>query len=137
MALAHIRSGAIVKQFTNPNKIQLEAGGFVHSPEAGFENGNDKVVPIVVEQVDTSTGADVVRDQTKTVETDRVLITVTTRDKTAQEITDEDELQLDRQFPKDVANIVLVLVNRVRKLENPGSNDITMKQLRAYIKGLR
>lgn len=86
--LAHIRSGAVLRRFDNPEKITLEDGRRVHSPPAGFIDGNDKVVAVEVETSDTSTGSNTVTTLATTLEADRVLDAITIRDMTQQEIDD-------------------------------------------------
>ena len=57
MKLAHIRNGQIIKQFPlGRGWVTLEDGRKVSPPVAGFVDGNDKIVPMVEEVQDTSTG---------------------------------------------------------------------------------
>lgn len=93
--LAHTRSGSLVKSFNNPAQITLEDGRRVHSPAAGFVDGNDKVLPIENETTDTSTGPDTITTRTTTVEANRVLVATIVRDMTAQEISDRNTTEAD------------------------------------------
>jgi len=133
MALAHIRSGAIIKRFSEERGwMTLEDGRQVSPPVEGFTDGNDAVVPIVEETVDNSTGPNVVRNQEEIVEASRVLRRTTIRDMTAQEI---DE-QLDRRA--SVQDVLLKVItnheNRIRTLEARPS--VTEAQVKDYLKGL-
>lgn len=114
--LAHIRSGAILKRFVNPAKITLADGRRVHSPQDGFTDGEDKVVPYDVETTDTSTGPDRVTSRTVTVEADRVLEAIAIRDMTAQEISDRDTAQADEAeasvFTNDKILVAVMLTMR-------------------------
>lgn len=55
--LAHIRNGVLIATFESDNGwLILENGDKTSPPRLGFVNGNDKVVPIVEEIIDESTG---------------------------------------------------------------------------------
>lgn len=56
--LAHIRNGQIIQNYqSGKGWVTLEDGRKVSPPVAGFADGNDKIVPVVEETNDTSTGA--------------------------------------------------------------------------------
>ena len=99
MRVAHIRNGQIIKEFGQEKGwFELENGDKVSPPQNGFVNGNDKIVPMIEEVQDTSTGT-VGRVSTDTgwqVEADRVYRLRTIRDKTPQEITADEEVLKDR-----------------------------------------
>ena len=89
-ARAHIRRGEIIAQYGSEKaKLLLEDGRRVLSATLGFVDGDDKVVPVEIDSIDNSTGTNTVQNDIITVEDDRVLITQTIRDQTAQEIDTE------------------------------------------------
>ena len=86
---SHIRNGVRLATFSSEKgRVQLENGGFVSPLVIGYVNGNDKIVEVVRETQDTSTGPDIVTTRTETVEANRVHILTEIRDMTAQEISD-------------------------------------------------
>jgi hypothetical protein len=89
--IAHIRNGEIVRQYSSEKGwVELEDGSRMSPPVIGTY-GNDKIVPVVEETKDTSTGSDIVTtDSGYQVEADRVYRLVTIRDMTLQEIADRD-----------------------------------------------
>lgn len=133
MALAHIRNGAVIKRFSSERGwLTLEDGRYVSPPVEGFVDGNDRVVPVVEETVDNSTGPDVVRSRTETVEADRVLRTTTIRDMTAQEL--DDRLTAEANIQRVLLKVITNHENRIRTLES--RPQVTEAQVRDYLKGL-
>lgn len=138
--LAHIRSGSILKRFDNPAKITLEDGRRVHSPPAGFVDGADKVVSIEAETTNTSTGPDIVRTVTETVEADRVLVATTIRDMTAQEISDRNTAQADDAeavvFADDRTLVAIMLTMRdaLKAVRDGNLNGLTDAQITQQLK---
>lgn len=133
MALAHIRNGAIIRTYgSSQGWMTLEDGRQVSPPVEGFVDGADRVVPIVDETVDNSTGADVVRERTETIEATRVLRTTTVRDMTALEL----DARLDQRA--SIQDVLLRVItnheNRIRTLESRPS--VTEEQVRNFLKGL-
>lgn len=83
---AHIRNGEIIKKFIGEKGwITLADGSKVSPVTIGFESGDDKVVPVEFVTVDNSTSEKTFKDKKTTVESGRVLITTTIRDKTKKE----------------------------------------------------
>ena len=91
MALAHIRNGQLIARYGDDGKgwVTLESGSKMSPPVVGTY-GNDKIVPIVEEYQDTSTGTvrTITEDTGWQIEADRVYRLVTKRDMTAQELAD-------------------------------------------------
>jgi hypothetical protein len=79
--IAHIRGGKVIARYKeNTGHVLLENGKLASPAVAGYVNGNDKVVHIVEETVDTSTTTHTQRPSVETVEDTRVLRTVTVTD---------------------------------------------------------
>ena len=72
--LAHVRSGKIIRRFSGESGwVDLANGGRVSPPVAGFVSGKDRVVPVVDETRDDSTGGRTISAMTETIEKGRVL----------------------------------------------------------------
>jgi hypothetical protein len=84
--LAHIRSGKVIRKNNGTGRVTLEGGGTVSPPVAGYINGNDRIVPVVVVTVDKSTTTRINRATVETIEADRVLRTVTISDVPIEDI---------------------------------------------------
>ncbi|MDP2346714.1 MAG: hypothetical protein Q8N34_03200 [Gammaproteobacteria bacterium] len=85
--LAHVRNGVIVKYFDKPaGWVVLESGQKVSPPVAGYVNGNDKILPVIDETVDTSTGVNTTSSSSVVVKDATVSNVRTIRDMTTQEI---------------------------------------------------
>lgn len=97
MTIAHIRNGAVIKRFgAEIGWITLEDGRKTSPPVVGFVDGNDKVVVVVDEVQDTSTGGQTVKTVGEwQVEADRVYRLTTIRDKTQEEIDAQIEANKD------------------------------------------
>ena len=138
MALAHIRNGQIIRRYGESRGwVKLENGSAASPPVAGFVSGNDKIVEIVEEVTDTSTGPDVIRLRTETVEADRVLVATSIRDMTAQEITSRDEVNKDSEAGSVQDVLIKVITNhenRIRALESLPA--VTEAQVRTFLRGL-
>ena len=133
--VAHIRNGEIIKTYEEgEGLITFEDGDRWQTAVLGTW-GNDKVVPIETVTNDTSTIPETVRTRTIVVEADRVLITNTIRDMTAQELDEKADQEIEEQFQRDLKNWALEITNRVLTLE--GNQPVTMAQLGAFVKGLR
>ena len=79
--IAHIRSGVVIRRYSeSKGRINLENGDTVSPLVAGYVNGNDRIVPVVEVTVDNSTGTYTRSAMVETVESDRVLRTVTISD---------------------------------------------------------
>ena len=124
---ALIRSGAVIRKFNGEKGwVELEGGGKVSPPVIGYVNGNDKIVAVETETTDTSTGPDTVNTRVETVEANRVLIAVSIRDMTAQELADRETARLDgaeQQIEVDPAlkalsQAVFEILNDVRTLNS-------------------
>ena len=138
MTLAHIRGGEIIKRYAESRGwVQLENGSWSSPPIEGFVSGNDKIVPIVEEVTDTSTGPDTVRTRIETVEADRVLVATAIRDMTAQEITARDNANKDGEA-NSVQDVLIKVItnheNRIRILE--ARPEVTEAQVRTFLRGL-
>jgi len=135
MALAHIRSGAVIARNVR-GWIKCESGNWL-SAVAGAEDGNDKIVPVEREETGVPAGPDTVATTTETVEADRVLITVDRRAMTAQEITDRDNAEKDAQT-NSVQDVLIKVItnheNRIRGLE--ARPTVTEQQVRNFLRGL-
>lgn len=98
MDRAHIRNGQIIKMFGGPSGYLVNEDGRrtdVSKIDIGWQLGNDRLVAVVEETQDTSTGADIVRTDTGyQIEADRVYRLITIRDMTAQEIADRVEQEI-------------------------------------------
>lgn len=95
--IAHIRNGVLIQQYRGDTGwVTLEDGNKMSPPVLGTY-GNDKIVPVVEEINDTSTGTvSTVRTDTGwQVESDRVYRLITVRDMTAQEIADQVTAEID------------------------------------------
>lgn len=87
MQLAHIRSGSVVRKYIGSSgRVSLENGDTVSPPVAGYINGNDRIVGVVVVTVDNSTTALTEKTVVEVVEDSRVLRTVTISDVTIEVI---------------------------------------------------
>ena len=138
MALAHIRNGQIIRRYgESKGWVELENGSKASPPVAGFVSGNDKIVPIVEEITDTSTGPDTLSTRTETVEADRVLVATAIRDMTAQEITARDNANKDGEA-NSVQDVLIKVItnheNRIRTLE--ARPEVTEAQVRTFLRGL-
>jgi hypothetical protein len=141
--LAHTRGGAIIRKYTEAKgRAILENGNTVSPPEAGYVNGNDRIVPVVEVTVDNSTGADTTRTAVETVEADRVLRTVTIADTTAEAIAEREarriaEVKETFDSTSQAAFVLLKISflqeNRIRTLE--GKQPITAAQFRSWVDG--
>lgn len=137
---AHIRNGALIGTYNGERgTIPLEGGGSASPVVLGYVNGNDKVVPIVVQNVDNSTGPDTKTSRVTDVQADQVVITITKSDMTPAELAaeaDNDVNQFSRQFVKFVRNHE----NRLRLVENAalGTNKqpVSLSQVINYLKGM-
>ena len=139
--LAHIRSGQIIRQYS-PDRgwVILENGNRMSPPVAGTY-GNDKIVPVVEETSDTSTGPDTVRTDTDwQVEASRVYRLITVRDMTAQEIDDRDTQRAATEVDKVLGdiqrralNVMFETINTVRT--NAGQQPITLQQYTTLLNG--
>jgi len=138
---ALVRNGAVIRRYSGEKGwVVLEGGGKVSPPVLGYTNGNDKIVPVVEETNDTSTGNDIVTTRVETVEADRVLVVTTIRDMTAQELADRTTEQLDNATQqlgvdpalKALAQAVFEILNDVRTLSNQGP--ITKAQFVAWLR---
>jgi len=148
MALAHIRSGTIIQRYGSPiGWVKLEDGRQVSPPVEGFVDGNDAVVPIVTEVTDTSSTSNTVTEQTTTVEANRVLVSRTIRDYTAQEIDDQKTQQFDGMQAAQNAAIVDLyrMVNTVaanagittqQLIDAANASGLTYDQVKNRVKGL-
>lgn len=134
MTLAHIRSGAIVKEYGGATGwVVLEDGRMVSPPVEGFEDGNDKIVPVVTETVDNSTGPETRRETSQVIEAARVLRTITIRDATAQEI-DNVKTQEANSIQDVLLKVITNHENRIRALE--GRPEVTEEQVKTFLKGM-
>lgn len=80
-ALAHIRNGELIATYRDGRgQVHLEAGGVASPPVAGFINGADRVVPVVLETLDASTGRHTRQKRARVVEADRVVDRTTIED---------------------------------------------------------
>lgn len=96
MDRVHVRNGQVIARYNGEKGwLKLENGKKASPVVIGFVDGNDKVIPIVDDKIDNSTGSDVVAEVTTdwTIQTkpDRYYRLRTIRDKTATEITNEAE----------------------------------------------
>lgn len=132
MALAHIRSGAIIQRFSGEKGwLTLEDGRKVSPPVEGFTDGNDAVVPIVEETVDTSTGPNTTATTEEIVEASRVLRRRMIRDLTQAEIDAARNSALDRLVDEVQWKAIFKLLNIVRA--NNGQQPVTVAQFKAWI----
>lgn len=75
MNLALVRSGLFIRLLTEGSgRFICENGDVVSPPTAGYVNGNDAVLPVVKETVDTSTSDMTMQDTVIVVEPDRVVM---------------------------------------------------------------
>jgi len=139
--LAHIQNGTLIRTYNEgKGRVTLADGDTVSPPVAGYINGPDKIVPIVEETQDTSTGPDTVTERSETVEADRVFRLTTIRDMTQAEIDTRNAQRETRELSQsDRYGIIRALAratfeqeNRLRTLE--GRPTITAQQFRDWIK---
>lgn len=79
--IAHIRNGEIIRLYKNgKGRVTLLNGDTVSPPVVGYVNGPDRIVPLVVEETDTSTSGWTTTSVADTVENERVLRVVTITD---------------------------------------------------------
>ena len=104
--LAHIRNDQLIRQYSSDRGwVILEDGNRMSPPVAGTY-GNDRIVPVVEETSDTSTGPDTVRTDTGwQVEASRVYRLTTIRDMTVQEIDDRDTQRAATEVDKVLGDI--------------------------------
>lgn len=117
-ALAHIRSGQLIRQYRpSPDGayrgwVDLENGQRTSPPVDGMVNGNDKIVPVVEETQDTSTGPDTVKsDSGYQVEANRVYRLISIRDMTAQEIADRLLARASNAAGGDLAKLLKLIMS--------------------------
>jgi hypothetical protein len=85
--IAHIKNGETIRKYhDSKGRVTLENGDTVSPPVAGYINGNDRIVPVVEVTVDNSTTTRTTRAIVETVESDRVLRTVTITDMSIEDI---------------------------------------------------
>ena len=137
MTLAHIRNGQIIRRYSGPpysGWVDLEDGRKASPPVEGFADGNDKIVPVVEETQDTSTGPDIFRSDTGwQVEADRVYRLITIRDMTPAEIDLRDQGRATSEvdavlgdIQRRALNVLFDTINEVRV--NAGQQTITLQQ---------
>lgn len=138
--LAHVRNGQVVQVYKDNNGwITLEDGRKASPPVFGFVDGNDKIVPIVEETQDTSTGPDKVTGRSVIVEVDRVLRLTSIRDMTQEEIDQrqqdweqrQDSILSDPGVVRVLLRVMLDQENRLRTLENTPS--VTEQQFKTWV----
>lgn len=139
---AHIRNGQIINQFRDLRGwVTLENGDKMSPPVVGTY-GEDKIVPVVVDNQDTSTGTvpTTVEDTGFTVEPDRVYRLVTTRDMTPAELdafnTTRAVKEVDKvlgDIQRRALNVLFDTINTVRT--NAGQQPITLQQYVAALDG--
>jgi hypothetical protein len=84
--LAHIKAGQVIRTYHDGNgRVTFGSGQTVSPPTAGVY-GDEQLVPIVVVTVDNSTTERTTSATVDTVETDRVLRTVTISDMAIEDI---------------------------------------------------
>lgn len=133
--LAHIRNGKIIKRFSGKRGwFTCEDGAKCSPPTAGFVRGNDRIVPIEEVTEDTSTTDQKIATTQTTVEADRVIVTRTIRDKTAQELSDEQDVLIASAADQLLGKVIFQIANDVRELK--GQKRITAQQFHTYLKGL-
>lgn len=134
--LAHIRSGNLIKQYpTGTGWVILEDGRRTSPPVAGFVDGNDKVVPMVQEENDTSTGPNVIRTDTGwQVEADRVYRLITIRDKTQAELDAAADAEVTEDLERKTGKAIFRLANEIQALK--GQPDLTVAQFKNWWKQL-
>lgn len=139
--LAHIHNGTIVARYASPNvRVDFGDGHTVSPIVIGYTYGEHRIVPLVEETVDTSTGTDTVTTRETLVEADRVLMRTTIRDVTQAEIDqraadrDARELRLSEDYGiiRALTRAALDQENRIRVLE--GRSELTAEQFRDWIK---
>lgn len=88
--LAHVRGSEIIKIYTprmQKSWLECENGDKVSPVVSGYTNGNDRVLPVVDDIQDTSTGLNIVRTETPyEVRANDVYRLITIRDMTQEEI---------------------------------------------------
>lgn len=97
MKVAHIRRGELLRQYPNEQgRVVCENGDIASPPQVGYVNGDDRVVPVEEVTNDFSTGPNIVKSRTVSVEKDRVLIEITVRDRTPEEAASRDGAKAER-----------------------------------------
>ncbi len=122
-------------------EILRERRDVVPIPKAQLSLSKPYWVPIVHEVDDTSTGTvrKIMSGITETIEVDRVLRERTVRDITLDELTAEDDDQVESSFEeagiiRALARVVFDQENRLRDLE--GRSSITATQFKTALKNL-
>lgn len=86
MQIAHVRNDKIIKTYNEgKGRVILENGDTVSPPVVGYTNGNDKLLPIVIEEVDNSASQSTTRSMVETIEADRVVRVTTISDRTVEQ----------------------------------------------------
>jgi hypothetical protein len=141
--LALIKDGAVVQTVAEGRGFDLPGKRRVLPAVAGWASEDGyKVVPVVVEVDDQSTGSNTVTEPSgQTVEADRVVRTSIKRDKTQAEIDAEQQALIDeavamlatnRSALKALAEGLFITYNAVRVLE--GKAEITKAQYINWLK---
>lgn len=79
--LVHIRDGKVIRRYQGETGwVILADGRRVSPPVAGFKDGPDMIVPMVVETIDDSTRASTVTTRETVIEKDRVIDRVVIED---------------------------------------------------------
>lgn len=136
MKVAHVRNGEIIRQYSNGKGwVDLEDGSRMSPPVVGTY-GNDKIVPVVEETNDTSTGTvDVVITDTRfQVEADRVYRLRTIRDKTQAELEADEDDRTAEDLQRKTGKALFRLANEIQSLK--GQAPLTVDQFKNWWKNL-
>lgn len=139
--LAHVRNGELIRLFRpDPNDVyrgilSLENGGTASPPQEGYVNGNDKVLPVVEETSDSSTGPDKHRtDSGYQVETDRVYRLITVRDMTQQELDDRELERATNASTQDIARLFKkVMAGQFQLVKAANGGSLTLNQYKNWL----
>lgn len=141
--IAHIRSGRLVRTYSQQDDgsykgwVDLESGDKASPPQLGYISGNDKIVPMVEETQNTSTGTvrTVRTDTGWQVEADRVYRLITIRDMTEQELLDRKEQQAVREADLVLGEIQRRAMNLLFSLAKANTPSLTLQQFVSAFEG--
>ena len=139
MDRAHVRNGQIIKMFNGPSGYLVVEDGRktdVSRIDIGWSLGNDRLIAVVEEVQDTSTGTiGVVKTDTGyQLEADRVYRLITIRDKTQAELDADADKEATQDLEFKTAKAHFRLANEIRELK--GQQPLTVAQFKTWWKSL-
>ena len=139
MDRAHVRNGQIIKMFNGPSGYLVVEDGRktdVSRIDIGWSLGNDRLIAVVEEVQDTSTGTiGVVKTDTGyQLEADRVYRLITIRDKTQAELDADADKEATQDLEFKTGKAMFRLANEIQALK--GQQPLTVAQFKNWWKNL-